>query len=451
MLARTGMKHSFLRGEWRRMAITCGALAVACTSTGSSDRPVTTGTSVGDAGTTDATERPETSGPPAADTGAADAEAQSCDAAAALPPSSDAAQCTGGKLVAAAPVTITTPDPDPSNPTLAASPSGDRFLAVWTDGGGTLNGVAVPETLWMSMVVPGDGGVATSAAVQIAANGACPVAAWNATGFAVVWGDDAGMRLQQVDATGGPVGAPSLLLSRPNVQACPASLVATDSGLAIGWYEGQSVLQENVGLVGADGTIDTQVQLDAVGPGVSGDVALAELDGETYAAFVEWPGDGGSSVTAVARIDWSQGTAVPQRVASEFLTSLVAADGQLWFTTYGGGGLLLYSGAPGGAFPTAIRVCEGSGEASLAADGCGRVVEVGVQGNTPAGVATGFFVQPLQGGAPPVNLGDVTGSAVVGAASTFGVLWYARIGPGVPFPGDEPQTGTLSFTTLSWQ
>jgi hypothetical protein len=113
--------------------------------------------------------------------------------------------------------------------------------------------------------------------------------------------------------------------------------------------------------------------------------------------------------------------------------------------------LLLFSGAPGGAFPTAIRVCEGSGEGSLAADGCGRVVEVGVQGYTPAGVAGGFFVQPLQGGAPPVDLGGVTDSAVVGAASTFGVLWYARIGPGVPFPGDEPQTGTLSFTTLSWQ
>jgi hypothetical protein len=78
-------------------------------------------------------------------------------------------------------------------------------------------------------------------------------------------------------------------------------------------------------------------------------------------------------------------------------------------------------------------------------------VEVGVAGDTPAGVAEGFFVQPVQSSAPAVELGDVTGSAVVGAQSTFGVLWYARIGPGIPFPGEEPESGALSFTTLSWQ
>jgi putative transposase len=57
----------------------------------------------------------------------------------------------------------------------------------------------------------------------------------------------------------------------------------------------------------------------------------------------------------------------------------------------------------------------------------------------------------LQSSAPAVKLGDVTESTVVGAQFTFGVLWYARIGPGVPFPGEERQTGTLSFTTLTLQ
>ena len=435
------MMANLPRRSWRGLTIASGVLVAACRLSGASDRAGTINTIAVDAASTDAD---------ATNAETTDATAGSCDATAALPPPSDAAQCVGGQLASATPITITTPDPDPSNPTLALSPSGDRFLAVWTDGGWTINGVAVPETLWMSMVLPGDKGVAASAAVQISANGACPVAAWNATGFAIAWGDDTGLRLQQVDTTGAPVGVPSLVLSRPNVQSCPASLVATDGGLAIGWYEGQSVLQESVGLVGATGAIDTQVHLDTVGPGVSGNVVLAQLGSETYAAFAEWP-DGGSSVTAVARVDWSQGTAVPLGVAPGFLVSLVVADGQLWFTTYGGGGLLLYGGAPGAAFPTAARLCEGSGEASLAADGCGRIVEVGAGGGTPAGVAEGFFVQPLQGGAPPVELGSVTGSTVVGAASTFGVLWYARIGPGIPFPGDEPQPGTLSFTTLSWR
>jgi hypothetical protein len=102
-------------------------------------------------------------------------------------------ECAGGQLTAANPVAITTPDPDPSDPTLAASPSGDRFLAMWTDGGWSTNGVAVPQTVWMSMVLPGTSGVPATAAVQVSASGACPVAAWNATGFAMAWGDATGL------------------------------------------------------------------------------------------------------------------------------------------------------------------------------------------------------------------------------------------------------------------
>jgi len=372
-----------------------------------------------------------------------------CDAAAALPPPTQSAQCAGSQLAAASPVTITTPDPDPSNPTLAASPSGDRFLAMWTDGGWSINGVAVPQTVWMSRVLPGAGGVSATAAVEVAANGYCPVATWNATGFAIAWGDGAGLHLQQVDTNGAPMGNPALVLSRPNAQACPTALVATSSGLAIAWYEGQTVLQENVGLVGAGGTIGTAVQLASEGPGVSVNIALAQLGGEMYAAFVEFA-DGGSAVTAVTRIDWSQGVALLQGMVPGFLGSLVVADGQLWFTT-GQSGVLAYGGVPGAAFPLPVASCTGSGGRSWVADGCGRIVEVGTTGSTPAGVATGFFVQPVQINSPAVALGGVTGTAIVGAQSTFGVLWYARIGPGIPFPGEEPQTGALSFTTLSWR
>jgi hypothetical protein len=322
---------------------------------------------------------------------------------------------------------------------------------MWTDGGGSINGVAVPQTVWMSMVLPGSGGLPATAAIQVSANGTCPVAAWNATAFAIAWGDATGLRLQQVDTTGAPVGDPALGLSRPNAQACPTALVATSSGLAIGWYEGQSVLQENVGLVGASEAIGTPVSLDAVGPGVSANVALGVLGGQTYAAFNEWPGgDSPSGLTAVVRIDWAQGAAVSQGVVPGFFISFIVADGQLLFTTESGGPLA-YGGIPGAAFPVAIGSCYGSWEAPLVADGCGRIVAVGTTGVTPAGVAEGFFVQPVQSSAPELQLGNVTGSAIVGAQSMFGILWYARVGPGIPFPGEEPQSGALSFTTLSWR
>jgi hypothetical protein len=371
----------------------------------------------------------------------------SCDAAAA-PRSPSNAQCSGERLAAANPITITTPDPYPSNPTLASSPAGDRFLALWTDGGGSVNDVVIPETIWMSTILPDATGVPASAAVELSADGACPVAAWTGTGFAVAWGDAAGLHLQLVDVTGATGAAASLGLSRPNVQACPTSLVATSSGLAIAWYEGQSVLQENVGLVGASGAIGTPVHLTTAGPGVSVSVVLGVLAGETYAAFVEWP-DGSSSATAVARIDWARAVAVPQGVEPGYLGSLVVAGGQLVFTTQASGERA-YGGTPGAAFPVDLGSCNGWG-ASLASDGCGRIVHVGTAGFGPGGVASGFFVQPVQINALPVVLGSVTESAIVGAQSTFGVLWYARIGPGLPFPGEEPHDGTLSFTTLSWR
>ncbi len=388
----------------------------------------------------------------------ADDAGESSDVATTFPAPSDAPQCTGRQLVAAKPVTINTPDEDPSNPALASSPSGDRFLALWTDGGWTTNNVPVPETVWITMIVAAAAGVPASAAMEVSANGACPIAVWNGTGFAIVWGDAEGLRLQLVDTTGVPVGAASLVLSRPNAQVCPLSLLATSSGLAVAWYEGESVMQENVGLVGPSGAIGTLVELNAVGPGVSPNVVLGVLGAETYAAFAEWPGGdspSGRALTSLARIDWSQGAAVSQGTVSGLIVSLVMADGQLWFTTQGAGdngGAFTYGGGPGAALSMAVGGCSGGcGGATLAADGCGRIVQVGTAGATPAGISEGFFVQSVQSGATPVVLGDVTGNAIVGAASTFGVLWYGRIGPGIPFLGEEPQTGTLSFATLSWQ
>jgi hypothetical protein len=374
--------------------------------------------------------------------------ASSCgDASASIPPLVDAAECAAGRLVAAPPVTIVTPDPDPENTVLAASPSGDLFLAAWTDGGFILNATRYPETIWASLVQPAGGAVAVSAAIELSGNGVCPVAAWNGSDFTVVWGDDSGLWSQQIDVSGAPVGVPAQVLSNANTSACPVSLVAANGGLAVAWYEGQSSYTENVGLIGASGAIGSRVLLDTPGPGVAPNAALAELEGRTYVAFVEWP-DGNTANTVVSEIDWSKPASLSQTVEPGFLNSFLAAGDELWLTA-GGIASALYAGAPGSPFRTVETSCN---DVAIAADACGRLVKLGTQGETPAGVSIGFFAQPLGWPSPAVRLGNVTGSAVAGAASTYGLLWYARIGVGIP--DDQPDaraSGSLSFTTLSWQ
>jgi hypothetical protein len=362
-----------------------------------------------------------------------------------VPPLVDAAACASGQLEAAAPVTIVTPDEDPSNPVLASSPSGDRFLAVWTDGGETINSTPIPETIWSSLVAPDPDGAAIGAAIELTGNGQCPVAAWNGTDFTVVWGDTSGLRSQEIDTTGALVGAPSQVLSKASANACPASIVATPGGLAVAWSEGQSTYTENVGLIGQNGTLGSQVLLDTVGPGVAANTALAQLQGQTYAAFVEWP-DADSASTVISKIDWAGQTAVSQVVEPGFFNSFLASGDQLWLTA-GYAAATLYAGTPGASFRTVGTLCN---FASIATDSCGRLVQLATVGPTPAGVEVGFFARPIGWASPSVSFGDVTGSAIAGAASTFGLLWYARVGPGVPEFLDAQVSGSLSFTTLSW-
>jgi hypothetical protein len=362
-----------------------------------------------------------------------------------VPPLVDAAACGPGQLEQGALVTIVTPDEDPSNPTLASSPSGDRFLAVWTDGGGTINNTPVPETIWSSLVAPDSDGAAVSAAIELTGNGNCPVATWNGTDFTVVWGDASGLRSQEVDATGALVGSAAQVLSKANASACPASLIATPGGLAVAWYEGQSAYTENVGLIGQNGALGNQVLLDTIGPGVAPNAALAQLQGQTYVAFVEWP-DADSASTVVSQIDWSGQKAISQAVEPGFFGSFLAAGDQLWLTA-GYASATLYAGTPGAPLRSVGTLCN---FASLATDACGRLVQLGTGGATPAGVQVGFFARPIGWTSPAVSFGNVTGSAIAGAASSFGLLWYARVGPGVPEFLDAQTPGSLSFTTLSW-
>ncbi len=235
------------------------------------------------------------------------------------------------------------------------------------------------------------------------------------------------------------------MLSKANASACPASLVATPCGLAVAWYEGQSAYTENVGLIGQNGAIGDQVLLATVGPGVAVGAALAQLQGHTYVAFIEWP-DADSASTVVSEIAWSAQTALSQAVEPGFFGSFLAAGDQLWLTA-GEAAATLYAGSPGAPLRTVGTVCN---FASIATDACGRLVQLGTGGPTPGGIELGFFARPIGWTGPVVSFGAVTGSAIAGAASTFGLLWYARIGPGGPELPDAQTPGLLSFTTLSW-
>jgi hypothetical protein len=389
----------------------------------------------------------------AADTPVDADDAGSCiDGSADIPALVDAAQCAPSHLVATTPVTIVTPDADPANPTLASSRSGDRFLTVWTDGGWTINNARIPETIWASLVQPGNGSASVSSAIELTGDGECPVAAWNGTDFTVVWGDDSGLRSQEIDGTGALVGGPTQAFAKASANECPASLVATGAGLAVAWYEGygtRSPISTNVGLVGPNGAIDDPLLLATVSPDTSPNVALAQFQGRTYAAFVEWP-DADSASTVVSAIEWSNATILPQTVEPGFLGSFLAAGDELWLTA-GLANSTLYAGTPGSPFRVVRSLCGGlNAFDSIASDACGRLVELGIQGGTPAGIAIGFFARPIGWAAPPVTLGNVTASALAGAESTFGLLWYARVGPGIPEFLDAPMSGSLSFTTLSW-
>jgi hypothetical protein len=362
-----------------------------------------------------------------------------------------------GQLVGGPLVTIITPDPSPGEPTLAESPSGDSFLAVWTDGGGAINGVAVPEAIWTSVVQPAAGGAGCSAPVQLTANGNCPVAAWNGTGFSVVWADGSGLHLQQLDTTGALLAASAHVMATPGADACPTSLIATDAGLALSWYDGQAppgelaVLREVVALVNASGSVDAQIVLGTVGPGVAVGLTLGELQGQTYAAAVQWPdGPDGNPETVVTAIDWSSGTAGTATViGAGFYDSFFTAGGQLEVGLPGppvdaggppsSGGLTLYESPPGGPIQLEGQV---NGGLAAAADACGRLVVLGAGGPNPSGVEPGFFAQSLSGTASRVSLGAVSEFAFVGGGSTFGVLWWAGFGR---------SNGALNFTALSWQ
>ena len=349
-------------------------------------------------------------------------------------PAVDAGSCATGELAVAPTSTIATPDPAPRNPILTASPSSDDFLAVWSDGTEESLGA-----IWASVLQPSAGGASATPVVQLSTMGTCPVATWTNAGFAVAWADSTGLELQQLEPHGALVGSSVRVLSGAG-SMCAMSIASAGTGLALAWSSGASGSIESVALVDASGAAGASIVLGTVAPGAGADIALAELGDQTYAAYLEWPDT--SSETAVARIDWSLASAVPVGTAPGFLQSFVAADNQLWLATESGGQYALYTAAPGAALQLAGQGCAAFDD--LAVDGCGQLLGVGNSGFNPGGAAA-FYAQAIGGAGSQVALGAASELAVAGAASTFGVLWFAGIG------GGASQNGALSFTTLSWK
>jgi hypothetical protein len=313
----------------------------------------------------------------------------------------------------------------------------------------------MPNAIWIAPVQPLLGDASVSAPVELSSTGACPVASWTGTGFVVAWTDGTGLKMQRLDPKGKALGPPILLLSKPSQNTCTSSLVDTGSGLAIAWSEGDSLQRENVGLIDSGGALGTPILLGTV-EGLAGPagVALAEVQGHTYAAFPQST-DAGTPAAVVSEIDWSHATATQQSVTPGYLEQFIAAGDQLWLSTErdDNGTWSLYQGSPGAVMRVATQSCVGSPYEvwGLAADACARLVELGAQPYTPGGVADGFFAQSLGASTSPVALGRATQGAIAGAQSTFGVLWYSRIGPPGGPPDDAPHGGTLSLDVLSWQ
>jgi hypothetical protein len=223
-------------------------------------------------------------------------------------------------------------------------------------------------------------------------------------------------------------------------KACPSALLDTDAGLIVAWYELAST-NEMLGLIDLNSDV-MSMQIGQVPTVDSPDMALVSLGSQTYLAHVRWTKD--NPETVISSIDWSKGL-TEQSVTPGYFSSFFAMGNQLVLGMQDSQQMTLYAATPGEQPSVWLHEPGGS---LAAADACGRVVALGDGGPLPAGIADGFFAQPLEPAGAKVDLGGLTEAAIAAAGAQFGVLWYERIGP--PGIGPGTATGTLNFATLSW-
>jgi hypothetical protein len=346
------------------------------------------------------------------------------------------ANCHGTQLVVSTSVMVSTPDPRPFNPSLAASPSGDEFLVAWIN-------VPIPGAIWSATVTPSPGGMVSSAATQGVGTSSCnPVAAWGGNGFAVAWGNGTELMLQQLDTTGATAGGPVHVSSRPSSDACPSGLVMSSGGLVLEWTEGPSGQSKNyAALLGADGTAQSLVLLDSTGDGSV--ASLAALSGTAYAAYTQIGTDNASTVFVSAVQEASP--LVATNVAQGNLRGFFSAPPNLAALMAYGSTTTLYESAGAAGFQSLGQVDHNVFTAS--ANACGRVVGLATSGQTAgtAGATGPIFAEVLGGSGPQrvVVANDYGEAMLVGAGATFGVVWVEGGGIG---PGGRT---TLRFATLA--
>jgi hypothetical protein len=251
--------------------------------------------------------------------------------------------------------------------------------------------------------------------------------------------------LQQVNTSGAAVGGPVHISSRPNSYACPSGLVMSDGGLVLEWTEGQSNQSLNyAALLDADGIAQSAVLLDSTGDGSV--AALAALSGTAYAAYTQI----GTQNTSTVLVSAVPGASpfVATSVAQGDLRAFFSAPPNLAILMAYGSTTTLYESAGAAGFQALGQVDPNVFTAS--ANACGRVVGLATSGQTAgtAGATGPIFAEVLDGtGSKRVVVTSQYGEAtVLGAGSTFGVVWVEETGGVGPFGPT-----TLHFATIALQ
>lgn len=336
--------------------------------------------------------------------------------------------CSSSTLVASSPIKAGPGSASASIVTMAATPSGDRFLVVWG------NLVGPPRQAVVVRV--GDGAPSVSSPVTVPGGG---VAAFDGTAFDVI---GSGLAFQRIDLDGRLLG-PTVSSSTHALRiGWPAA--TTSSGVAVIAYgdgpSSQAPLSVEADLLGSDGRVLQRQPLIAgeTDPyyGFGPIAAVAPHDGDAFVLSTNM--DVANDAVVLSALGGS-GEPAPSGVGSleepSNLFALFPVGNELAFPLNDGTHTWLWKGAVNGSF---ARVGEVEPNAvAVAADGCGRIVTLSGQAGTLSASAWSASTQ--------VQVAtDFTGPA----ASTYAAALVATsYGFGVAWSGDNG----LELATLGWK
>lgn len=321
--------------------------------------------------------------------------------------------------------------------TLAATPSGDRFLVVWSP-----NGVAAASQAVVVRV--GDGAPSVSPPVTVPAGG---VAAFDGTAFDVI---GAGLGFQRLDLDGRPLG-PAVPPSPPvpaTTRIVEWPTATTSSGIAVVVYvdalQSRPSVSVEADLLGTDGRVLRTQPLVAgdTDPyyGVGPIAALAPHDGDAFVLSTNMDlADDAVVLSALGGSGEPPPSSVVGQATPSFLFRLFPVGNRLAYPLADASRKnWLWEGPVTGPF-TRLGELEANA-VDVAADGCGRIVTLSTPG--PSGTLS---ASAWSGGTQVQVATDFGGAAtrtsyavpVVATSYGFGVAWIATDG--------------VEFATLAWK